>query len=1730
MRMFRKAMSLVLSAALCLSSVPFSQAKESTPTVNPISVVVEQAGGSMNLTEMGSLDWVHMTSDVINRKANIPEELIQITQLNPNEGVTTLNDCPVSYSWTDGNVDETMSGNTKGAVYNWKNGDESSVGVEITEDTGYSIQIPASDEPRVLTFVSGVWQSDAVISIYANGEETPVYTNTELTAGGSVVNKKYTVNIRSGNSVEIVCKLNKKAHSYGNLNLSAVALSTMEIPDSVKVDIQSASGSMNLTEMGDLDWMHITGTASDSSSSQMITTRKAGVEPQITFETLKDNSDTSRQTDSRVSFTWTDGQSDGGEEYNAMTDSKLGGVMNWRGGDESSVGDVPEDAEAGYRISVPSSESARTLTFVSGVWQSQGVISIYLNGESEAVYSVPLEADGNAVANIYTISLSAGDSALVEFKLKSKSYKDGNISLGAITLGTDSEGLNFRQKLEDLVKEADSYDTTDIDEFFVNQLKAELAYSKGVLENPEASNLACYEAYTFLKAAFDAVEANTKDRKYTYTTNPGLTASFGWEGDKDAPIAYIDGSYQLRDRGNLMITFGVWDIPGDISWYNKEGYLPCFVSEYEKNGMSHVVESFADLVVINENRYEVAYSRMTTTNNTDQEMTLPRVSAELIPLNDAAKNVTKIQPGETVVRDYAIGADRFGGSYEYPEDSVIAEQGSWDEHYDHMKQYWNERLEPLAEIVNLPDEQLINAYKAGYIYTLIIGDNYELHVGENGYDRVFDHDVIGMISTLINMGDYENVKEYMVHILDNVQYPDARWKYSWPFALYLLKSGDVEYILEMFDTIKENTHYIETQRTGDGGIMMSTNAIDSNGYWLIDNWAALAGLTCYQYICDTLYELNGDETYLTESEWSQNQYDELLAATEKKQAEMREKYDYSYLSIDMNVPTEQSARSDARDANWASMFLFGRWSWDGYLFGAEQEGSEMINLIDDTYTHGFERREDISDSIYNFGGYPHGYYCSAYNAGYGSAALRGEEYRDSGIKAYQFMIENAMSGPFGWWEGVDYPNENSPWDIDHAAGGGGSCQHMWGQSTATKVLFDSLIAVKSDGTAIVGRGIPAEWIVEGEKIEIADYPVSNGARMGYSIETEGKTVTVTFTGDNSNTPVSLELLAFKDNIASAEGFEYDEAAGIVTVPAGTKSVTVVLKEDINDRVEKEEAIKAVEDALDSVKDFDPSLYTTSSANALTSAIETAETLLADENATVEALNAAAAAVTEAADKLVALSVGEIGIDYNGKYVNTYRFGDKSDQIRRYQTFKTGETAGTVGYVDVSIKRAGNDSRGDVVATLYTLEDDHKTLKDVVDEYRIPADQVVNGNNRLYFEDVVLEPDTYYALALGQDRTSNDQGYYTWDVVERVADDLYFVKDTGDKYVDESNLGTGTMSVFFEAFNKADLDAAVQEAEKLDSADYTDESWAALAEALEAAKAALNDPQVDKDTYEAAKAGLANAMESLVLRPISDKTLLQATYDYALTLDTKGVVESAVKYFEKVLAEAKAVLDDEKATQEEVDAAWDNLLEGIWGLGITQGDKTQLEMLITRAEKMVENADKYVATNWQQLLDALEAAKGVMDDGDALQADVEKAANDLNYAMMIQRYKADKSNLEDLINKANGIDLSQYTAESVAVFTAALETANLVLADESLSEDDQDTVDRAVQKLDSAMDQLVKLSDSSDTEKDPENGSENTDTPDVPATGDNGMGMEIAAVLMMSLTALCVVYLKKRKTI
>lgn len=189
----------------------------------------------------------------------------------------------------------------------------------------------------------------------------------------------------------------------------------------------------------------------------------------------------------------------------------------------------------------------------------------------------------------------------------------------------------------------------------------------------------------------------------------------------------------------------------------------------------------------------------------------------------------------------------------------------------------------------------------------------------------------------------------------------------------------------------------------------------------------------------------------------------------------------------------------------------------------------------------------------------------------------------------------------------------------------------------------------------------------------------------------------------------------------------------------------------------------------------------------------------------------------------------------------------------------------------------------------------------------------------------------------------------------------------------------------------------------------------------------------------------------------------------------------------------------------------------------------LEQLVAKAEAMVAEQDKYVQTDWQQLVDALAQAQELLEDsGNALAGDVGEASDALLNAILAQRYKANKENLEDILNQAQAVDLSGYTAQSVAVFQAALAEAQAVMADETLSVEDQDAVDAAVEALASAMNGLT-----AETTPQPTQTPEASQTPgatqkpvvfekpetNVPQTGDASQLAAMVGVLMSSATAL-----------
>ncbi|MFI5736357.1 sugar-binding protein [Kribbella sp. NPDC051587] len=1116
-----KLLAAISAGALLLpaiTSLPAASVTEPDPFVVNVQNLAS-AAGAMDLTSYGDLDWVHVTGSGTERKAAVTPS-INVENLHPAAGQDTLTDSPLTFGWTDGATTTTASGITTGGVFKY---DDSTVGPTTAYEAGYRITVGAADSARRLEFVGGVWQARGTVTVAPADGIGAAYT-TAISATGNAAVKRYTVSIRPGESVVVTAKFTEKLQANGNLSLSAVALSQLNRGFTAS----APPVAMDLTAEGQSDWLHLDGGTINRRSDVAAGTPRLAVAHRDPGATI------GAQNDNPVTYSWSNGT-----PAQTQQGSRQGGIFFTNG----------------YDLTVPAAPTGRTIRFVSGAWRAAATVSVYLNGSSTpSAVSTDLVSTGDAVTRLFELTVGAGDSARITAQLDRKTNDSGNVTLAGVAQAETSAGA-YRALTRSVLDQAKVADLNAASEAARQQLDSEVTSATAVLADSTANVDRLRLTHLLLKAAYDEALSSAAGAEYANVTSPGLTSSFGWEGDLNAPIAFIDGSYRLRSRGNALITFGVPNVPGKIKWSNAEGYLPAFVSEYAKDGLQLKVENFADLVVIGGKRFEVAYSRMTVTNTTSTEARLPRVSSLLTPLNGTT--ATTIGAGKTIVRDYAIAADRFGATYDWPSAAQLQQAGAFSKHYQNMRGYWNQRLAAIAQITELPDQRLVNAYKAGFIYTLIIRDDIDgakqLHVGENGYDEMFDHDTIGIVSTLLTIGDFSYAKDYLSTLPAQLQYDDAKWKYSWPYALYLQRTGDKAFVRSRFETIKKNTHTVETDRIDGGkGIIKQTVAIDSLGYWTIDNWSALAGLTTYRYLATALGET-------AEAAWAKAEYDDLLrVATDRIGKTMRD-FDLDYLPISMVEPNETGPRKDPRDANWASMFLFGRWAWDGYLFGAEQSGV-MLDTIDATYTHGFDRRKDISDTIYNFGGYPHGYFSSAYNAGYGSSALRGEQYRDLGIKAYQFMIDKSMSGPFGWWEGVDYPSTASPWDIDHAAGGGGSNQHMWGQSTATKVLFDSLLALKSDGTLIIGRGVPDEWLRNREKIAVDNYPVADGRRTGFQLSTAGKTVSITLTGDRVG-GYSIELPALRNNIAtvSVRGAKVDQAAGTIRLPAQTRHVTITLR-------------------------------------------------------------------------------------------------------------------------------------------------------------------------------------------------------------------------------------------------------------------------------------------------------------------------------------------------------------------------------------------------------------------------------------------------------------------------------------------------------------------------------------------------------------------------------------------
>ena len=200
---------------------------------------------------------------------------------------------------------------------------------------------------------------------------------------------------------------------------------------------------------------------------------------------------------------------------------------------------------------------------------------------------------------------------------------------------------------------------------------------------------------------------------------------------------------------------------------------------------------------------------------------------------------------------------------------------------------------------------------------------------------------------------------------------------------------------------------------------------------------------------------------------------------------------------------------------------------------------------------------------------------------------------------------------------------------------------------------------------------------------------------------------------------------------------------------------------------------------------------------------------------------------------------------------------------------------------------------------------------------------------------------------------------------------------------------------------------------------------------------------------------------------TDKTILNKVIEKAEALlgtdEFNNAIQSVQDSFQAALAQAKDVADYDYSTQEEIDAAWVSLMTEIHKLGLQQGNKDLLREHVELYSQL--DLDLYIDGDAKDnFVAALEAAKAMLENNDAVQSEVDAADDALVAAAQALVKRGDKTTLQSVVDStANYVE--DHYAKGWAEFAAARDAANAVLENPNAT---QEEIDAATDALIEAM--------------------------------------------------------------
>ena len=393
---------------------------------------------------------------------------------------------------------------------------------------------------------------------------------------------------------------------------------------------------------------------------------------------------------------------------------------------------------------------------------------------------------------------------------------------------------------------------------------------------------------------------------------------------------------------------------------------------------------------------------------------------------------------------------------------------------------------------------------------------------------------------------------------------------------------------------------------------------------------------------------------------------------------------------------------------------------------------------------------------------------------------------------------------------------------------------------------------------------------------------------------------------------------------------------------------------------------------------------------------------------------------------------------NGYFVNAMNSGDQI--ILPYHAEKPGKYKATVQF------RSGDTNNG-----LTWAEKDNKIAAQT-EVVKVGASDGAKETHTQEIEFVVNEAGNGTLVFTAPEKNAPQLDKF----------DIQFVEEKVPVVVDKDAL-KATIETAKEALKEADK--------------YTEESVKELEAAVAEAEKVVADENATQESVDAAKTAVEEATKGLTEKPAPEvnkdalKTAIETAKEALKEADK--YTEESVKALEAAVAEAEKVVADENATQESVDAATTSVEEATRGLAekpaVPEVNKDALKAAIEKAEDVLENLeeDAYTPESVEVLKGALETAKGVFDNADAVQAEVDQAAEAIETAISGLTVKpapeADKTALKAaLAEAAQKLESADnFTEESVKALKEAMDLAQSVLDNPEANQAEADTAATAV---------------------------------------------------------------------